>query len=165
MMAVNAMVSAASCGEVGRGFVSVSQDLIDISERSGHDLEKLRQLVRTLGAGLGRHALLLEQPLDFWMVSSAGLPVAELVKLRSEIDSCHKQLRFLSEHYRNSPQLDVRWLQLVDAVKRLLNELINTLYQLELHLDDVLSDMRLLKLAESPGATRQIVEIKDRMHS
>lgn len=165
MLATNVMMAAATCGETGRGFASVSQDLVDISERSNADLLRLRQLVQGLAHELTQLGTLLEHPLDFWIVTSAGLPLAELVKVRSSLETTQQQLRTLAERYRRSPQLDVRWLQLGDAVKRLLNELINTLFQLELHLDDVLSDMRLLKLAEGSDPAQQIVEIKDRIHS
>lgn len=164
LLAVNAMMAAASCGEVGRGFITVSQDLASISERSTDDLGQLRQLVASLSQDLVRLEVLLEHPLDFWIVSSAGLPVQELVKVRAELEHSQNQLRSLGDRYRRAPQLDVRWLQLGDAVKRLLNELTNTLFQLELHLDDVISDMRLLKLAEGSGSGQQIVEIKDRNH-
>ena len=118
----------------------------------------------SLSQDLVRLEVLLEHPLDFWIVSSAGLPVQELVKVRAELEHSQNQLRSLGDRYRRAPQLDVRWLQLGDAVKRLLNELTNTLFQLELHLDDVISDMRLLKLAEGSGSGQQIVEIKDRNH-
>lgn len=165
LLAANAKVASASCGEIGRGFVTVSQDLIDISERSGDDLLRLRHLVSSLAGELERLGTLVEHPLEFWVVSSAGLPVRELINLRSGIAISQHELRALAERYRRSPRQDVRWLQLGDAIKRLLNELINTLFQLELHLDDVLSDMRLLKLAEGPGSWQQIVEIKDRLHS
>ncbi|HVL02518.1 MAG TPA: hypothetical protein VM553_22010 [Dongiaceae bacterium] len=163
LLAANAMVASASSGEIGRGFVTVSQDLIDISARSGGDLQRLQQLVSNLAHELDRLGSLVEHPLEFWVVSSAGLPVRELINLRAGIAVCQHELRALAERYRRSPQQDVRWLQLGDAIKRLLNELINTLFQLELHLDDVLSDMRLLKLAEGPGSGHQIVEIKDRI--
>lgn len=161
LLASNAMISAAHCGEVGRGFVSVSRDLIGISEQSREDLGRLRRMVRSFVAELSYCRLLVEHPLEFWMVSSAGLPVAELVKLRTEVERFQRELNLVGDRYRRAQQADVRWLQLGDAIRRLLSELINTLYQLELHLQDVLSDMRLLQL--SHGKARQIVEIKDRM--
>ena len=165
LLAGNAMLSAATCGEVGRGFVSVSRDLIGISEQSLQDLQRLRQLLRGLGLELTHFQGIAEPPLDFWLVSSAGMPVSELVKLRTEVTRCQQELQVLSEHYGRAPKQDVRWLQLRDAVKRLLNELINTLFQLELHIQDVLSDMRLLKLAEGTATREQIVEIKDRFQA
>lgn len=161
LLASNAMMSAAQCGEVGRGFVSVSRDLIGIGEQSREDLGRLRRMVRGFIVELGYCQLLVEHPLEFWLVSKAGLPVTELVKLRTEVGRFQRELNLIGERYRRAAQVDVRWLQLGDAVKRLLSELLNTLYQLELHLQDVLSDMRLLQL--SHGMNRQIVEIKDRM--
>ena len=110
---------------------------------------------------LGRSRALVEYPLDYWLVSTAGLPVADLVNLRTETHQLQQVLGTLSDRYRRRGSADVRWLQLGDAVKRLLAELTNTLYQLELHLQDVLPDMRLLQL--NPQMRQQIVEIKDRM--
>lgn len=161
LLASNALMSAAHCGEVGRGFVSVSRDLIGISEQSREDLGRLRRMVRSFVTELSYCRLLVEHPLEFWMVSSAGLPMTELVKLRTEVERFQRELNLIGDRYRRAQQADVRWLQLGDAIRRLLSELINTLYQLELHLQDVLSDMRLLQL--SHGKARQIVEIKDRM--
>jgi len=161
LLAGNAMMAAAQCGEVGRGFVSVSRDLIGIGEQSTEDLGRLRRMVRSFVAELHYCQALVENPLEFWLVSSAGLPVTELVKLRTEIERFQRELNLIGDRYRRAAQADVRWLQLGDAVKRLLSELINTLYQLELHLQYVLSDMRLLQL--SHGMSQQIVEIKDRL--
>lgn len=161
LLAGNALVAAAEAGEVGRGFVTVSRDLMGISQQSREDLGRLRRMVRGFMLELAHCQLLVEHPLEFWMVSSAGLPTLELIKLRTEIERLQRELNIINDRYRQSRQADVRWLQLGDAVRRLLSELINTLYQLELHLQDVLSDMRLLQL--SLGRVRQIVEIKDRM--
>jgi len=154
-------MTAADCGEVGRGFVSVSRDLIGISQQSREDLGRLRRMVRAFMVELNHCQPLVEHPLAYWMVSSAGLPLNELVKLRTEVDRVQRELNRIGERYLRARQADVRWLQLGDAVRRLLSELLNTLYQLELHLQDVLSDMRLLQL--SHGKVRQFVEIKDRM--
>lgn len=165
MLAVNAMMTAAGCGEVGRGFVTVSQDLIDISERSEIDLQRLQGWVRGLNQDLAQLEPLLDQPAEFWVVTRAGLPLDELMQVRARLAVSQQNVRTLAERYRRTPQLDVRWLQLGDAVKRLLSELTNTLFQLELNLDDVLSDMRLLRLAEGSASGQQIVEIKDRIHS
>lgn len=161
LLAANAMINAAECGEVGRGFVTVSRDLAQISVQSQEDLGYLRNRIRQFVAELGRQQLLVEHPLAFWLVSRAGLPITDLVKLRTATRLFQHELNRLNERYRRTPQADVRWLQLGDAVKRLLSELINTLYQLELHLQDVLSDMRLLQLGQ--GTRQQIVEIKDRI--
>ena len=165
MLAANTLLSATECGEVGRGFISVSRDLINLSERSLPDLQKLRQLLRGLGHELARFCVVVECSPDGWLSTGQRLPVPQLAKLRTEIVYCQQQLQQLSDHYRREPQQDVRWLQLGDAVRRLVNELINTLFQLELHIQDVLSDMRLLRLAEGAGETGQIVEIKDRIHA
>ena len=165
LLAANTLLSASECGEVGRGFVSVSRDLISLSERSLPDLQKLRQLLRGFGLELARFHAVAECSLDDWLSPGQRLPVTQLAKLRTEIAYCQQQLQQLSDQYRREPQQDVRWLQLGDAVRRLLNELINTLFQLELHIQDVLSDMRLLRLAEGAGETGQIVEIKDRIHA
>ncbi len=161
LLAGNAMMTAAECGEVGRGFVSVSRDLLSLGEQSAEDLGRLRRMVRSFIVELHYCQALVENPLTFWLVSSAGLPVTELVKLRTEVERFQRELNLLGERYRRTAQADVRWLQLGDAVKRLIGELINSLYQLELHLQDVLSDMRLLQLSHGMG--QQIVEIKDRL--
>lgn len=161
LLAANAMVNAAQCGEIGRGFVSVSRDMIGISEQSETDLDQLRSRLGLYRTELGHHQALIEYPLEYWLVSRAGLPTAELINLHAETRQLQQLLGQMSDRYRCTGTADVRWLQLGDAVRRLLAELTNTLYQLELHLQDVLSDMRLLQL--SPVPRQQIVEIKDRM--
>ncbi|MEZ5509254.1 MAG: hypothetical protein R3F47_05055 [Gammaproteobacteria bacterium] len=163
LLAANAVVNAAQTGEIGRGFVSVSRDMIGISEQSEADLALLKRKLDQYLTELARCRTLVEYPLDYWLVSSVGLPVVDLVNLRTETHRLQQALVTLADRYRRSGSADVRWLQLGDAVKRLLSELTNTLYQLELHLQDVLSDMRLLQL--NPQMRQQIVEIKDRMQA
>lgn len=163
LLAANAMASAGQAGEIGRGFVSVSRDMIGIGERSEADLGVLKRKLGQYLTTLSLCRTLVECPLDYWFISAMGLPVSDLAKLRSETHELQQVLGTLADRYRGTGRADVRWLQLGDAMKRLLSELANTLYQLELHLQDVLSDMHLLQL--NPSIRQQVVEIKDRMQA
>ena len=97
--------------------------------------------------------------LDEFVTNSASFPTRGMEKLTMQLQECQDGLRQLSDRYQKNLKSDVRWLQMGDAVRRLLNELINTLYQLELRLNDVLSDMRLMKLSGNLNS-EQLLEIK-----
>lgn len=159
MLALNAMMAATQTGEVGRGFVTVSKDLVAISEQSIEDLNTLKHLINKADNALSGVAPAVKENVETYFCSSDQFPFKNMELLAFHLQECQDSLRRLAERYQKNLKSDVRWLQMGDAVRRLLNELINTLYQLELRLNDVLSDMRLLRLSGSLN-DEQLLEIK-----
>ncbi|RLT92557.1 hypothetical protein [Ketobacter sp.] len=159
MLALNSMASAANTGEVGRGFVTVSRDLVAISEQSGRDLEKMREIVARTEQRLLRTRRILSAPMANCLESGGGSSISELVVSIANIQGAQEELRVIAERYQRNNKSDVRWLQLGDAVRRLLNEVINVLYQFELRLTDVISDLRLARLSGTLSEN-QLLEIK-----
>ncbi len=164
MLAVNSMIAATNTGEVGRGFVTVSKDLVSISDQSGQDLAKMKDVIAVTEVRLSQARRLLDVPLLDYVGEPASSPIAELAETVACIQSGQEQLRIIAERYQRNSKSDVRWLQLGDAVRRLLNDVINVLYQFELRLIDVISDMRLLALSGTLTGD-QLIEIKDQIDS
>lgn len=161
MLALNSMIAATNTGEVGRGFVTVSRDLVSISEQSGRDLQQMKIVVAGAQQRLLKTRNVLDEP---WLKCLSGQGehrVADLVESITCAQGAQEELRRIAERYQRSSKSDVRWLQLGDAVRRLLNELINVLYQFELRMTDVISDLRLVKLS-SITTEKQLVEFKGR---
>ncbi|MBA53296.1 MAG: hypothetical protein CMK89_02470 [Pseudomonadales bacterium] len=164
MLALNSMTSAANTGEVGRGFMTVSRDLISISEQSGKDLERMRDIIATAEQRLIRTRRILNNPLPDCLGQDNGATVSELVHSIAGVQGAQESLRIIAERYQRNNKSDVRWMQLGDAVRRLLNEVINVLYQFELRLNDVVSDLRLARLSGALSKN-QLLEIKGRISS
>ncbi|MVF12847.1 hypothetical protein FT643_11915 [Ketobacter sp. MCCC 1A13808] len=162
LLAINSMFEAAKTGDIGKGFVTVSQDLVAISKRSAQDIEKLKNIVSRLGNKLDSCHLAVAQPIEDYRLDPDCFPLASMEDLLLDIRIGQKDLTDLAERHRRNPKLDVRWLQLGDAVRRLLNELTNALYQLEVRLEDVLTDMRLVRLSGTLDS-EQVSEINGRV--
>ena len=164
MLALNSMASAANTGEVGRGFVTVSRDLVAISEQSGKDLEKMRDIISRTEQRLARTRRTMTSPLAACLEQNSSRSISDLVVAVANIQGAQEELRIIAERYQRNNKSDVRWLQLGDAVRRLLNEVINVLYQFELRLTDVVSDMRIARLSGTLSE-KQLLEIKGRFSS
>ncbi|MAR92423.1 MAG: hypothetical protein CML06_16320 [Pseudomonadales bacterium] len=164
MLALNSMISAAHTGEVGRGFVTVSRDLVAISEQSSEDLASIERILTRVDARLGQTRGPLARPLSTYLDNPAAAPIQTFQDIVNQVQSAQESLRRIADRYQRSSQADVRWLQLGDAVRRLLNEVINVLYQFELRLTDVISDMRLLKLSGTLSA-HQMSELQDHLNT
>lgn len=164
MLALNSMTSAANTGEVGRGFMTVSRDLISISEQSGKDLEQMRDIIAKAEQRMLRTSRIMNSPLADYIGHDNGRAISELVHSISSVQGAQESLRIIAERYQRNNKSDVRWMQLGDAVRRLLNEVINVLYQFELRLSDVVSDLRLARLSGTLSEN-QLLEIKGRMSS
>ncbi|MEE2731451.1 MAG: methyl-accepting chemotaxis protein [Pseudomonadota bacterium] len=164
MLALNSMASAANTGEVGRGFVTVSRDLVAISAQSGQDLEKMREIIARTTQRLLRTRRIMSAPMVNCLEQDGGSSISELVVSIANIQGAQEELRVIAERYQRNNKSDVRWMQLGDAVRRLLNEVINVLYQFELRLTDVISDMRLARLSGTLSEN-QLLEIKGRFSS
>lgn len=165
LLASNAMISASSCGEVGRGFVSVSKDLVKISERSEKDLVALEALLTGVVNLLKRSDLPLSHPGMGWIESqlsgsARGQVLACLEDLLISLQGYQETLREISEHYDTSSQLDVRWLQLGEAIKRVINELNQTLQALTESTENFAKEMRILQISDKLCET-QLLEIKE----
>lgn len=164
MLALNSMTSAANTGEVGRGFMTVSRDLISISEQSGKDLEQMRDIIAKAEQRMMRTRRIMSSPLVEHLALDNVQAISELVHSITNVQGAQESLRIIAERYQRNNKSDVRWMQLGDAVRRLLNEVINVLYQFELRLNDVISDLRLARLSGTLSKN-QLLEIKGRMSS
>lgn len=164
MLALNSMVTAAGTGEVGRGFITVSRDLVAISEKSGRDLQQMKDVVARTESKLVKARGLLSSPAPFVSAGQQDSSISELDSVVACACNAQEELRVIADRYRRNSQSDVRWLQLGEAVRRLVNEVINILYQFELRLSDVISDLRLVCLA---GALpkQQLLEFQSRFDS
>lgn len=165
LLASNAMISASSCGEVGRGFVSVSRDLVKISERSEKDLIRLESLLDGIVALLGSVQFVGAEPGFCWLEAQlAGtapdeaLPQLEALLVR--LQGCQEVLLEISAHYDTTSQLDVRWLQLGEAIKRVINELNRALDALSESAENFAKEMRILQISDKLCET-QLLEIKE----
>ena len=167
LLAVNAMISAARCGEVGRGFVSVSRDMVNISERSERDLLQLVQLADNCERALKSQFKLPSNPVEEWFdFQSRNLAThfhgGELEVLLESLSAFEQALLSISENYMQTSQLDVRWLQLGEAIKRVVAELLGVVTDLSKSAQKVVSELGLLNLAEKLTNT-QLLEIKKRL--
>lgn len=165
LLATNAMISASSCGEVGRGFVSVSKDLVKISERSEQDLVQLEALLNSIIKQLCQVDIVAEVPsLDWLDAQLAGQhhyqELTEVEELQVKLHHYQQTLMDISEHYDTSSQLDVRWLQLGEAIKRVVNELSQSLRTLAESSENFAKEMRILQISDKLCET-QLLEIKE----
>lgn len=164
LLAANAMLAAARCGEVGRGFVTVSRDLSGISERSETDLQKLSNLVTRLHARI-QIAPSVDQPVArLWIEAQAcqaPMPWSPqaLLDLDEYLVFASHTVQEMQERYHEDSRLDVRWLQLGDAVKRVLAELGDNLFNLRQAIDKVLAEWRILNISQ-PLGDAQLTELK-----
>lgn len=164
LLAANAMLAAARCGEVGRGFVTVSRDLSGISERSETDLQKLSNLVTRLHARM-QIVPVFDQPVARLWIEAQGakLPMSwspqALIDLDEYLVFASHTVQEMQERYQEDTRLDVRWLQLGDAVKRVLGELGDNLFNLRQAIDKVLAEWRILSISQ-PLNEMQLTELK-----
>ncbi len=166
LLAINAMVSAVRCGEVGRGFVSVSKDLVGISERAEHDLLRLSNLIQGLTSSLSNVDFLPKNAALSWIEAELGdiseypLTSVRCGALHASVTACLTILDELHQTYESTSQLDVRWLQLGEAIRRVISGLRDTLQSL-LHIaGNLTADVQLLSLAEHLDR-KQLVEIHE----
>ncbi len=152
LLALNSMFEAAKTGDIGKGFVTVSQDLIAISDRSSHDIDKVRSILKRLEHTLKSCHSSVQRPLKHYLEDPFQFPLEKMEAMLLNIKHGQYELAQLAERHKRNPKLDVRWLQLGEAVRRLLNELTNALYQLEVRLEDLLTDMRLMRLSGTLGS-------------
>lgn len=164
ILAANAMLAAARCGEVGRGFVTVSRDLSGISERSETDLQKLSNLVTRLHARI-QLTPAIDQPLaSQWIIAQvANSPMAWSPQPLQDLDEylvfASHTVQEMQQRYQDDVRLDVRWLQLGDAVKRVLAELGDNLFNLRQAIEKVQAEWRILTISQ-PLTETQLAELK-----
>ena len=165
LLATNAMMSASACGEVGRGFVSVSKDLVKISERSEKDLVRLENLLLSIIRVLDNANLVQANPSVHWLEAQLSgetgtAKLHELEELMIRLHGYQATLMEISEHYESTSQLDVRWLQLGEAIKRVINELNSSLHSLADSAEKFAKEMRILQISDKLCET-QLLEIKE----
>ncbi|MCG8311685.1 MAG: hypothetical protein MI976_00580, partial [Pseudomonadales bacterium] len=165
LLAANAMMSASACGEVGRGFVSVSKDLVKISERSENDLVRLDHLLASVSKMLKSVGDVYLNPGNRWLEKQlageeTGTELVDIEELLIRLHGYQETLREISDNYENSSQLDVRWLQLGEAIKRVINELSVSLQALTESSEKFAKEMRILKISDKLCET-QLLEIKE----
>ncbi len=166
LLAVNAMISAVRCGEVGRGFVSVSKDLVGISERAKHDLLRLSNLIQGLTSSLSNVDFLPENAALSWIeaelddISGYSLTSVRCSAFHASVAACLRILDEIHQTYESTSQLDVRWLQLGETIRRVISGLRDTLQSL-LHIaENLTADVQLLSLSEHLDR-QQLVEIHE----
>lgn len=164
LLAANAMLAAARCGEVGRGFVTVSRDLSGISERSETDLQKLSNLVTRLHARLQLVAASDQSLILQWLEAQTfrePMPWSPqgLMDLDEYLLFASQTVQEMQDRYQEDTRLDVRWLQLGDAVKRVLGDLGDNLFNLRQSIDKVLAEWRILSISQ-PLDEAQLTELK-----
>jgi hypothetical protein len=166
LLAVNAMMSAVRCGEVGRGFVSVSKDLVGISKRAEHDLLRLSNLIQGLTSNLSTVGFLPENAALSWIeLELEGNSEYPLTSVRcgafhASVAACLRILDELHQAYESTSQLDVRWLQLGEAIRRVVTGLRDTLQSLLHIVENLTADVQLLSLTEHLDR-QQLVEIHE----
>lgn len=164
LLAANAMLAAARCGEVGRGFVTVSRDLSGISERSETDLQKLSNLVTRLHARMQIVPAQNQAVARLWIDAQAlQAPVGWTPQALQDLDEylifASHTVQEMQDRYQDDTRLDVRWLQLGDAVKRVLSELGDNLFNLRQAIEKVLAEWRILSISQ-PLTDTQLAELK-----
>lgn len=164
MLALNSMLNAAGTGEIGRGFVTVSRDLVSISAQSCEDLQRMNDVVARAEKRMHRVRALFDTRVPQWARSEYDRLITELEGTSVCACNAQEELRMIVERYQKNSKSDVRWLQLGEAVRRLLNEVINILYQYELRSYDVISDLRLVCLSGHLPA-HQLLELQSGIRS
>ncbi|MCG8669183.1 MAG: hypothetical protein MI867_07190 [Pseudomonadales bacterium] len=165
LLAANAMMSASACGEVGRGFVSVSKDLVKISERSEKDLVRLDSLLGSVSNLLSSVSFVEQHPGLHWIDQQlagkeTGGILIDLEELLIHLHGYQTTLGEISDNYETASQLDVRWLQLGEAIKRVINELNLSLLALTESSEKFAKEMRILQISDKLCET-QLLEIKE----
>ncbi len=167
LLAANAMMSASGCGEVGRGFVSVSNDLLNISQRVENEMTQLDQLLTLIAKTLVFPELSHRNPSQRWLQKQlAGeQTVSELANIEELLIHLHgfqKTLMSIGDNYEHTSELDVRWLQLGGAIKRVINELNDFLQMLTEVSEKLAKEMRILKISDKLSEA-QLFEIKENL--
>lgn len=164
ILAANAMLAAARCGEVGRGFVTVSRDLSGISERSETDLQKLSNLVTRLHARIQLAPVVEQRLAQQWIAAQVdNAPMSWSPQALQDLDEylvfASHTVQEMHQRYQDDIRLDVRWLQLGDAVKRVLTELGDNLFNLRQAIEKVHAEWRILTISQ-PLTEAQLAELK-----
>ena len=154
LLAVNAMVSAVRCGNVGRGFVSVTKDMAGISDQAKNDLLRLSRLIQRLDSNLSSVDFLPESAALTWLQVELGrcqgysLTVERCLSLQGSVTSCADVLDELYCKYESTSQLDVRWLQLGEVIRRIVYNLRDIIKSLLSFVGIMIANVRLLNLSE-----------------
>lgn len=126
-LAVNASLSAARCGEAGQGFAKVSEELLMLNQYTEQDLANLG---KTLDKWRSRLLSDRCQPAKGELDSVTGLAwqdylflLPQAMTLYDTVAQAMTTLDRLEQRYRVNSALDVRGMQLAEAVSRLLEDI------------------------------------------
>lgn len=158
LLAANAMMAATRCGEVGRGFVTVSKELSGISDTAEQDLQTLYLMVTRLQARLSHATPLLEGTPDSWLASPTRIRhcVDGIHELHDVLSLAAGSVQQMLQRYQDEARMDVRWLQLGDSVRRVLLEIGDNLSALAEDMNRIVATARILALSQPLTAPQRI---------
>jgi hypothetical protein len=155
-LAVNASLSAARCGEAGKGFATVSAELLVLNQQAEKDLlglvvmlERVQRRLLT-ERGCGESGRTPQWP------NGANL-IAQGMTLRETLLAAEGELELLEQRYRIESSLDVRAMQLGEAVLRLAADVRKLFDDLLAALQSLLTHLNLVALGDAPQL-QQILE-------
>ena len=136
-----------------------------ISERSETDLIQLESLLKGVVSVLKSTGFVDPDPGFQWLEAQlAGQGTSETLReletLLIRLHGYQEILSEISDHYETTSQLDVRWLQLGEAIKRVINELNQALDGLTESAENFAKEMRILQISDKLCET-QLLEIKE----
>ena len=149
LAAANAIISASGTGELGRGFVSVAKDMVDLGKGSKDDIRVLTKCLNDAHSLLNNHLVDLGQAPETFFKNKNQLQAFELTGFIKQLKQIQDRLRGLEHKYRGLNQYDVRWSQLHDSISNLVKHLAGTLFKLEVSACEFLADFSLLNLSLS----------------
>lgn len=160
-LAMNASLSAARCGEAGQGFAKVSEELLTLNRYAEQDLASLGSILEKWRAQLLTNRC---READGSVESTAGLAwhvylflLPQAMSLYDTVSHALATLDRLEQRYQVGSALDVRGMQLAEAVARLLED-IRSLGDGQLAmLQTLIRHLNLIALSE-PGRFRQLLE-------
>lgn len=158
LLAANAMMAATRCGEVGRGFVTVSRELSSISDTAEQDLQTLYLMATRLQARLSHASPLLEGAPASWLESPARIRhcVEGVHELHDVLSLASGSVQQMLQRYQDEARMDVRWLQLGDSVRRVLLEIGDNLAALGEDMNRIVATARILALSQPLSGPQQV---------
>ena len=149
LAAANAIISASGTGELGRGFVSVAKDMVDLGKVSKDDINVLTKCLNEAHGLLNNHLVDLGQAPETFFKNKNQLQAFELTGFIGQLKQIQDRLQALEHKYRGLNQYDVRWSQLHDSICNLVKHLAGALFKLEVSACEFLADFSLVNLSLS----------------
>jgi hypothetical protein len=156
LLAANAMMAASRCGEVGRGFVTVSREMSGISEMAEQDLQTLYLMVTRLQARLSHAGPMLEGSPDGWLdpalIRRCDEAVCELDEVLTVVAG---DVQRMLQRYQDEVRMDVRWLQWGDSIRKVLIGISDNVSGLVSDIAGILATTRILALSQPLNAVQR----------